>query len=104
PCTGSAGFLVTSMSQMIKDAQEHLAGDELDAKIDEIKRDQLMGVELDLKMYSLAATNMILRGDGSSQIVKASFFDHIGKRSQVKQFEADKALLNPPFSYAENGM
>lgn len=34
------------------------------------KQSQLLGVELNAEMFILAATNMILRGDGSSNIQK----------------------------------
>ena len=53
-------------------------------------------------MYTLAATNMILRGDGSSNIRKANTFNT--PKSLYEKFGATKLLLNPPFSYQENGM
>lgn len=101
PCTGSAGFLVSAMSAMLNDMKANLPSDEWEEKEQEIKKHQLMGVELDLKMFSLAVTNMILRGDGSSRIMKASAFD---VRDKLTDFAPTKALLNPPFSYSENGM
>ena len=42
--------------------------------IENIKRNNLLGVELNAEMYTLA-TNMILRGDGSSNIRKANTFN-----------------------------
>lgn len=53
-------------------------------------------------MYTLAATNMILRGDGSSRIEKGSAFNR--PESLFTDFKADRVLLNPPFSYEENGL
>ncbi|APQ72487.1 restriction endonuclease subunit S [Clostridium botulinum] len=53
-------------------------------------------------MYTLAATNMILRGDGSANIQKGNSFNKPEKL--YKDFKANRLLLNPPFSYAENGM
>ncbi|QIL50511.1 N-6 DNA methylase [Weissella coleopterorum] len=102
--TGSAGFLIASMERMISDANNSFGKKTENAanKIEDIKRNQLLGVELDSKMYTLAATNMILRGDGSANIQKGSSFDR--PESLYTNFGADRLLLNPPFSYDENGM
>ena len=103
-CTGSGGFLVTAMTEMIEDAENKDDNTQnLDDKIRHIKANQLLGVELDSKMFTLAATNMILRGDGSSSLIKGSAFDVVNE-PEVINFKANKALLNPPFSYTENGM
>lgn len=53
-------------------------------------------------MYTLAASNMILRGDGSTQIKKTDTFTT--PESVFDDFGADVLLLNPPFSYAGNGL
>jgi type I restriction enzyme M protein len=53
-------------------------------------------------MFTLAATNMILRGDGSSNIQKGNTFNT--PEQLYTDFKANKLLLNPPFSYDENGM
>lgn len=71
-------------------------------KIDNIKTNQLLGVELNADMFTLAATNMILRGDGSSNIHKGNSFDR--PENIYTDFKANKLLLNPPFSFKENGM
>lgn len=102
--TGSAGFLISAMELMIQDV-ENLFGKkttEANTKIDELKKEQLLGVELNAEMFTLAATNMILRGDGSSNIQKGNTFDTPEKL--YTDFKANKLLLNPPFSYKENGM
>lgn len=103
--TGSAGFLIASMAEMIEDANETLGRDTstAKAKIRDIKSKQLMGVELQTQMYTLATTNMILRGDGSTQIEKGDSFKP-KTPNYYKLFEPDVLLLNPPFSYSENGM
>ena len=103
PCTGSAGFLVTAMTHMLEDMHENEPSDNWEEKTREIKKEQLCGVEFDRKMFSLAATNMILRGDGSSKIIKSDFFEAV-HNGVLKDFGATKCLLNPPFSYSENGM
>lgn len=101
--TGSAGFLIAAMEQMIADAEKGRKGSEAaKEKVDDIKHKQLLGVELNAEMFTLAATNMILRGDGSSNIQKGNTFDT--PASLYTNFEPDRLLLNPPFSFEENGM
>lgn len=102
--TGSAGFLISAMELMIDDAQKQFGKGTTKSNklITQIKQNQLLGVELNAEMYTLAATNMILRGDGSSKIEKGSAFNR--PDSLFTNFKADRILLNPPFSYDENGM
>ncbi len=102
--TGSAGFLISSMQLMIEYAEKKFGKRTKKAldKIEQIKKHQLLGVELDAQMFTLASTNMILRGDGSSNIRKGSSFKE--PANLYKAFKADKLLLNPPFSFKENGM
>lgn len=102
--TGSAGFLISSMEIMIDDANKTFGKDTSKAnkKIEEIKKEQLLGVELNAEMFTLAATNMILRGDGSSNIRKGNTFRT--PQELYTNFKANRLLLNPPFSFEENGM
>jgi Type I restriction-modification system methyltransferase subunit len=102
--TGSAGFLIASMELMIADAKKEGRRGSIQAENDikAIKEHQLLGVELNAEMFTLAATNMILRGDGSSNIQKGNTFDT--PASLYDDFQADTLLLNPPFSFEENGM
>lgn len=102
--TGSAGFLISSMELMIASAENKYGKDTTRAKqkIEEIKQKRLLGVELNAEMYTLAATNMILRGDGSSNIQKGNTFKT--PEELYTNFKADRILLNPPFSFEENGM
>lgn len=101
---GSAAFLVAAMDQMIDDANKYYGKGTEQAKeaIKKIKEEQLLGVEIDAKMYTLAASNMILRGDGSTKIKKADTFTT--PASIYTDFNADVLLLNPPFSYNDNGL
>lgn len=103
-CLGSAGFLVSAMVTMLEDAHEKFPNkDDFDAQSKAIKAERLLGSELDLKMWTLACSNMTLRNDGSSKIKKGDAFE-LAKTDEFKDFRATKALLNPPFSYSENGM
>ncbi len=101
---GSAGFLISSMKLMIKDAENTIKSpDELKKKIKDIKSKQLLGIEKLSEIYILAVLNMLLMGDGSANIIhKDSLRDFDGKYEQGenknKDFPANVFLLNPPYS------
>ncbi|EAJ2281973.1 SAM-dependent DNA methyltransferase [Campylobacter upsaliensis] len=101
--TGSAGFLIAAMDLMIDFARNapNQNAKSKNEKIALIKQSQLLGVEENTDMFALATTNMILRGDGSSKIIQNDSFQ---VALELKEFKADRILLNPPFSYKENGM
>ncbi|MDY2841044.1 MAG: N-6 DNA methylase [Treponema sp.] len=107
---GSAGFLVSSMKLMIKDAEENIKSpDELKKAIKKIKEEQLLGIEKRSDIYLLAVLNMILMGDGSSNMVhKNSLTEFEGKYEQGKlkgkDFPANVFLLNPPYSESGKGL
>lgn len=107
--TGSAGFLISAMTLMIESINQKY-GNTRKAQdlILHLKKTKLLGVEYSAEMFALASTNMILRGDGSSQIYKANTFETDSKNAQGKsiydEFKATKILLNPPFTWEENGM
>ena len=107
--TGSAGLLVAAMNEMLIDAKNNIKSpDELARKESQIKAEQLLGLELLPEVYMLAILNMILMGDGSSNILnKDSLNDFDGKYGFGKtneQFPANAFILNPPYSAAGNGM
>jgi hypothetical protein len=107
--TGSAGFLISSMKQMIKDAEERITSpEERKKKIANIKYQQLLGIEKRSDIYMLAVLNMILMGDGSSNIIhKDSLTEYSGKYEQGdlngQDYPANVFLLNPPYSSAGKG-
>lgn len=103
--TGSAGFLISAMQKMVDSANAKFTKNSKNAKeaIRKLKKEQLLGVEFNAEMFTLATTNMILRGDGSSKIYKGDSFKNI-LESTIKEFKADRLLLNPPFTYEGNGM
>lgn len=102
--TGSAGFLISAMELMIEDAENQFGKGTSRAGevIAHLKKNHLLGIELNAEMYTLATTNMILRGDGSSRIEKGSAFNR--PEALFVDFKANRVLLNPPFSYEENGL
>ena len=107
--TGSAGLLVAAMNEMLKDAKNSISSpDELAKKEVHIKAYQLLGLELLSSVYMLAVLNMIMMGDGSSNILnKDSLIDFEGVYGFGKDYEkfpANAFVLNPPYSAEGNGM
>lgn len=107
--TGSAGLLVAAMNEMLVDAKAKIKSpDELAIKSAEIKANQLLGLEILSSVYMLAILNMILMGDGSSNILNKDslkdFNGNYGFGNTDKKFPADAFILNPPYSAAGNGM
>lgn len=70
---------------------------------DRIKRDGLIGVEHLPNMYALAASNMILRGDGKANLHQGSCFDP-GIVEAVKKHQCNIGLLNPPYSQSDEAL
>lgn len=107
--TGSAGLLVSAMNEMLNDAKDTITSpEELTQKEIRIKAEQLLGLEVLSNVYMLAVLNMIMMGDGSSNILnKDSLKDFDGKYGFGKKdemFPADAFVLNPPYSAPGNGM
>lgn len=102
--TGSAGLLVAAMNEMLSDAKERITSmDELRIKETKIKSEQLLGIEKLPEIYMLAVLNMILMGDGSSNILNKNSLEFNGEHGKNK-FPATAFVLNPPYSASGNGM
>lgn len=106
--TGSAGLLVAAMNEMLVDAKKKIRSpEELVRKSAEIKANQLLGLEILSNVYMLAVLNMIMMGDGSSNILNKDslkFDGHYGFGKTDEKFPADAFILNPPYSAEGNGM
>lgn len=107
--TGSAGLLVASMNEMLIDAKNKIKSpDKLAIKSAEIKANQLLGLEILSEVYMLAILNMILMGDGSSNIINKDslkeFNGNYGFGKTNEKFPANAFVLNPPYSAPGNGM
>jgi hypothetical protein len=107
--TGSAGLLVAAMNEMLMDAKNTMTSpEELAQKEIKIKAEQLLGLELLSSVYMLAILNMILMGDGSSNIINKDslkdFDGNYGFGNTSDKFPADAFILNPPYSALGNGM
>lgn len=89
-CCGTGGFLIAAMKRMIS-----LAGNDTEKKR-KIRKHQLLGTELRPEMFTFACSNMMLRGDGKSNIECGSCFDD----NIIRKIDSEKptvAFLNPPY-------
>ncbi|MER8874830.1 SAM-dependent methyltransferase [Mesorhizobium sp. M0814] len=88
-CCGTGGFLISAMKKMIADSE----GDS--EKVAQIKANQLFGIEYQDDIYALAVSNMILHGDGKSNVALGSCFDSGPTSGAVLP---TVGLLNPPYT------
>lgn len=95
-CAGTGGFLVSAMFHMMRQATTK-------AEKDRIKKAGLIGVEHLPNMYALAASNMILRGDGKANLHQGSCFD-TGIVAALKGHKCNVGLLNPPYSQGDEDL
>jgi type I restriction enzyme M protein len=86
---GTGGFLISAMQRMIADAK----GD--NRKIRRIQNSQLVGIEFQDDIYSLAVTNMVLHGDGKTNIHQGDCFSLAP--TVARPLSPNVGLLNPPY-------
>ena len=101
PCCGTAGFLIAAMHNMFRQVVESKGLKtkkeiEEDSDISHIRKEQLHGIELQSYMFTIATTNMILRGDGKSNLINADFLAEEPDKLQLKG--ATVGMMNPPYS------
>ena len=89
PCCGTGGFLIAAMHNM-------LAKTDNEEEKRRIRQDQLFGIEEQAYMFTIATTNMILRGDGKSNLENQDFFAQNPSQLQLKGCTV--GMMNPPYS------
>lgn len=90
PCCGTGGFLIAAMHSML--AQTEDANQQRS-----IRKEQLIGIELQDYMFTIATTNMILRGDGKSNLHNLDFLAESPSKIQ-KEMHCTVGMMNPPYS------
>lgn len=88
PCCGSGAFLVRAMTDAMDDC-------ETEDEREKVKQDQIFGIEYEEGAFGLSSTNMLIHGDGNSNVVKDSLF----KRGKwVEDSNINVVLMNPPYN------
>ena len=93
PCCGTGGFLIAGMHRMLQAAES-------EAQRRHIRESQIFGTELRNDMFAIATTNMILRGDGQSNLTCGDFFAVNAGELQLHGITV--GFMNPPYSQAKN--
>lgn len=94
-CCGSGSFLVQAMVKELADCRKGRT--EADAKklMNQVREHQIYGIEVEENAYGLATTNMLIHGDGNSNIEFGSCFD---KEDFIRKANPDIVLMNPPYN------
>ncbi|MEB4751531.1 HsdM family class I SAM-dependent methyltransferase [Enterococcus sp. E5-162] len=88
PCCGSGAFLVRAMTDAMDDC-------ETEEEREIVKRSQIYGIEYEEGAFGLASTNMLIHGDGNSNINQDSMFN---RGEWIKENNIDIVLMNPPYN------
>lgn len=90
-CFGTGGFLVAGMQKEIALAKND------SVKINNIKFNNICGVELDGDRFTYGCVNMILRGDGQSNMLRGDCFDK-NIKEEIKNKHCKVGFINPPYA------
>ena len=89
PCCGSGSFLVRAMVEAMDDSSTN------EEKL-RIKKEQIYGFEIEDIAFGLSTTNMLIHGDGNSNIYQKNCFkvdDGFFEKAKI-----DIVLMNPPYN------
>jgi type I restriction enzyme M protein len=88
PCCGSGAFLVRAMTDAMDDC-------ETEEEREKVKQEQIFGIEYEAGAFGLASTNMLIHGDGNSNVVQDSLFN---KSKWIEDNNINVVLMNPPYN------
>ena len=95
PCCGSGSFLVQAMVKELADCRRGHTEAETRQLIENVKKKNIFGVEVEEVAYGLSTTNMLIHGDGNSNIEFGSCFE---KKDFIKSANPTVFLMNPPYN------
>lgn len=88
PCCGSGAFLVRAMTDAMDDC-------DTEEEREDVKKNQIFGIEYEEGAFGLSSTNMLIHGDGNSNVVQDSMF----KRGKwIEDANINIVLMNPPYN------
>lgn len=95
-CCGSGSFLVQAMVKELADCEKaRITDSEKRIKRGNIKKNNIYGVEIEETAFGLSTTNMLIHGDGNSNIKLGSLFD---MEDFFAEANPDIILMNPPYN------
>lgn len=88
PCCGSGAFLVRAMTDAMDDC-------DTEEEREKVKKTQIYGIEYEDGAFGLSSTNMLIHGDGNSNVIQASMFD---RTDWIQSKNINVVLMNPPYN------
>jgi type I restriction enzyme M protein len=88
-CAGTGSFLISAMEYMLNDEPTV-------SEINNIYKNNLIGIETQDNMFALACANMILRGDGKTNLLSDNCFAI--PDFELKKYNCNIGFINPPYS------
>lgn len=88
PCCGSGAFMVRALTEAMDDC-------DTEEERNRVKKEQIYGIEYDDTAFGLSTTNMLIHGDGNSNVIQGSCFD---KEDFIKDARINVVLMNPPYN------
>lgn len=93
---GSGSFLVQAMVLELADCNHQKATEaEKQAMREKVAKEHIYGIEIEEKAFGLSTTNMLIHGDGNSNIKHANLFN---SEEFFKSANPDIILMNPPYN------
>ena len=92
---GSGSFLVQAMVKELADCRRGKTEDEANSLMEKVREEHIYGIEVEEKAYGLSTTNMLIHGDGNSNIKFDSCFNC---KDFIKTADPDIILMNPPYN------
>lgn len=92
PCCGSGAFLVRALTDALDECKT-------ENEKENVKKKNIYGIESEEKAFGLSTTNMLIHGDGNSNVYKASCFD---KLQDIADWNIDRVLMNPPYNASKS--
>ncbi len=88
PCCGSGAFLVRAMTEAMDDCDGR-------SERDKIKKKNIFGIEYEDTAFGLSTTNMLIHGDGNSNVRQGSLFN---MKNFINESHINVVLMNPPYN------
>ena len=92
PCCGSGAFLVRAMTDAMNDCDN-------ETQRTNVKKHQIYGIEYEEGAFGLSSTNMLIHGDGNSNVVRDSMFN---REEWIQDKNINIVLMNPPYNATKN--
>lgn len=92
-CVGTGGFLIAALEAMFNEKSKDLSVEEINS----IYSKKLIGYETQDDIFALACSNMIIRGDGKTNLFCENSLLIKPKEINTK-FHPNVGLINPPYS------